>query len=190
MILKCNNLKFSGNLLSPAHSGDVGYDVIAEKITLKGDILYENDEEIVCNSLKYIEYDTSVKLQPEFSESAECENSSHKKLYSLAFPRSSISKTNLMLANSVGVIDNGYRGHVKLRFKYMPDAEDWRVLMPVSIFKRRCEMNLVIPKSKIYGVGDKVGQLLFFEQIPVTLQQVQEVNETTRGSGGFGSTGK
>jgi len=34
----------------------------------------------------------------------------------LLFPRSSISKTPLMLRNSVGVIDSGYRGEIILKF--------------------------------------------------------------------------
>lgn len=84
------------------------------------------------------------------------------------FPRSSISKTNLVLANSIGLIDNGYRGEILCRFKII-----WG------------------PNKQFIGYkkGDKIAQLVFqklenqFEFI-----EVQELSETQRGSNGFGSS--
>ena len=82
----------------------------------------------------------------------------------LLFPRSSISKMALTLANSVGVIDSNYRGEVKLRFK---DAF----------------------KGRNYNIGDRVGQILILPYPKIELTEVDELSNTTRGSGGFGSTG-
>ena len=82
----------------------------------------------------------------------------------LLFPRSSISKMALTLANSVGVIDSNYRGEVKLRFK---DAF----------------------KGRNYNIGDRVGQILILPYPKIELTEVDELSDTTRGSGGFGSTG-
>lgn len=83
----------------------------------------------------------------------------------LIFPRSSISNTGMMLANSVGVVDAGYRGEIKLRFKY-------------------------IKGTKAYDVGDKIGQLIIVPYPPIEFEEVEELSSTDRGEGGFGSTGK
>lgn len=80
------------------------------------------------------------------------------------FPRSSISKTGMMLANAVGVIDSDYTGEVKLRFKY-------------------------ISKSVDYKVGDRIGQLIIMPYPKIEFEEVQELSTTARSSGGFGSTG-
>lgn len=86
----------------------------------------------------------------------------------LIFPRSSISSnTTLVLANSVGVIDSDYRGEVKFRFK---------TIVPVA--------------SKKYKVGERVGQIIIVPYPSVTLEEVDELGDTERGSGGYGSTGK
>ncbi len=86
----------------------------------------------------------------------------------LLFPRSSISSnTTLMLANSVGVIDSSYRGEVKLRFK-----------------------SVVPMAAKKYKVGERVGQLVILPYPKVKLMEVEELNDSDRGQGGFGSSGK
>lgn len=85
----------------------------------------------------------------------------------LLFPRSSISKYHLVMANSVGVIDSGYRGEICIRFKKTID-------------------NL---HEIIYNVGDKVAQLVIMPYPKVILNEVKELKETERGTGGFGSSG-
>ena len=81
-------------------------------------------------------------------------------------PRSSISKTPLRLANSIGLIDGGYRGE----------------LMAM------CD-NI---KSETYTAekGQRLFQIVACDCSPITYELVNELSETTRGSGGFGSTGK
>lgn len=82
-------------------------------------------------------------------------------------PRSSIYKTGLILSNSVGVGDSGYTGEYKAFFYH------------------------VIQSLQIYEVGDKILQI---EIVPAYLNtefvEVDNINETERGKGGFGSTGK
>lgn len=86
----------------------------------------------------------------------------------LLFPRSSISSnTTLSLANSVGIIDSDYTGEIKLRFR-----------------------NLVFGSAKRYKVGERIGQLLIVPYPKVKLTVVEELNQTDRGNGGHGSTGK
>ena len=84
----------------------------------------------------------------------------------LVFPRSSISKLKMTLVNSVGVIDSSYRGEILLRFK------------PTQV------------GHGIYEIGDKVAQLVIIPYPQVEFEEVEELDETDRGSGGFGSTDK
>lgn len=81
----------------------------------------------------------------------------------LIFPRSSLSKYDLLQCNSVGVVDHGYNGNVKVRFKMIEDG------------------------PKIYQVGDKVCQLILMPLVDTELVQVDEISGNRDG---FGSTGK
>ena len=83
--------------------------------------------------------------------------------YMLA-PRSSISKTPLRLSNSIGIIDAGYRGELIAAVDNIKDE-------PYLIEK-----------------GSRLFQIVSFTGIPVKFEVVNELTETTRGSGGFGST--
>ena len=86
----------------------------------------------------------------------------------LLFPRSSNSKTDLYLTNHVGVVDSGYRGEIM--FKYRPlDG---------------------ILNSKIYQVGERVGQIVILPYPSVSFEEVEQLSDTERGEGGYGSTGK
>ena len=87
----------------------------------------------------------------------------------LIFPRSSVSKKeNFYLKNSVGVIDSGYRGEIKLRFH-----------------KQKMEVS----PAERYEVGDKIGQLIIISYPTIYFEEVEELSSTDRNEGGFGSTG-
>lgn len=83
----------------------------------------------------------------------------------LLLPRSSISKTPLILKNSIGLIDAGYLGNIKAPF-YNTSSE------PFYIKK-----------------GQRYVQLVNSDLSPVSMKIVSEHRNTSRGSGGFGSTG-
>jgi len=86
----------------------------------------------------------------------------------LIFPRSSISSnTTLVLANGVGVLDSDFLGEVTFRFK-----------------------NLLPTGNKKYKVGDKIGQLLIVPYPTIDFEVVDDLGLTSRGTGGYGSTGK
>lgn len=85
----------------------------------------------------------------------------------LVFPRSSIRRTKLTLSNSVGVIDSGYRGEIMATFNYSNSTS-----------------------SEIYETGDRVCQLMIIPNPKIKFIEVDELTETDRGTGGFGSTGK
>ena len=83
----------------------------------------------------------------------------------LIFPRSSISRTAHSLRNAVGVIDSGYRGEIMLKF------------------------DINTHNSPVYEIGDRIGQVVILPYPQVEFEEVFELSKTTRGNGGFGSTG-
>lgn len=84
----------------------------------------------------------------------------------LVFPRSSIYKKDLLLSNCVGVIDSHYRGEVLAKF---------RIQFP-NLFR--------------YGTGDRIAQMLILPYPEVEFEESDELSDTDRGEGGYGSTGK
>ena len=85
----------------------------------------------------------------------------------LVLPRSSIHKSGMILSNSVGLIDSDYRGEIS------------------AVFYDFC--------SEVYGpfdIGDRVAQLVIIPYPKINFVEVEELGETQRGNGGYGSTGK
>ncbi len=131
-----------GILPSYSKSGDAGLDLTAISINTV------NHEDY-----GYIEFGTGISIEiPEG-------------FVGLVYPRSSISNTGMVLANSVAVIDSNYRGEIKLRFKY-------------------------ISGTKYYKVGERIAQLMIVPVPTVEFEIVSELTETVRGDKGFGSSNK
>ena len=97
-------------------------------------------------------------------------------------PRSSVSKYNLVLANSIGLIDADYRGEVLIRFKYIWQPEDYKLN---TYNKLEGTPNL----ERIYKKGDKICQLKVTKVEHAEFVLVDQLDSTQRGEGGFGSTG-
>ena len=93
-----------------------------------------------------------------------CENTENRPY--LVMSRSSIGKTPLRLANAVGLIDAGYRGEI---------------MAVVDNIKK--EDYTVEP-------GQRLFQLVAMDGSPIYFELVEELSDTSRGGGGFGSTGK
>lgn len=123
-----------------AHPTDAGMDVTAISMEMTED---------------YIEYDTGLQFQLPAG------------YVMLIFPRSSNSKKDLLLCNSVGVLDASYTGNLKFRFKLTTEGYT----------------------EKIYNPGDKIGQIIILPYPEINFIETEEFDETDRGSGGFGSTG-
>lgn len=87
--------------------------------------------------------------------------------FGLVFPRSSIRKYELSLSNAVGVVDSGYRGELQATFNKTNGFY-----------------------SKKYEAGDRIAQLVVLPYPPIEPEEVDELSETERGDGGFGSSGK
>lgn len=86
----------------------------------------------------------------------------------LLFPRSSNAKKNILLSNSVGCIDSGFRGEIKAKFK------------PMALSSSK----------EYYAIGDRVCQLIIMPYPEVEFEEADELTETDRGAGGYGSTGR
>jgi dUTP pyrophosphatase len=84
-------------------------------------------------------------------------------------PRSGLSKQNWVLANSIGIIDADYRG-------------EW-----MAVFRCLGEM---IHQPLPFGIGDRCAQIYFEQILDATFIETEDLSNTERGEGGFGSTGK
>jgi len=136
--MKIKIKKLSPEAIIPkyAHEGDAGMDVYAV-----------SKEE----TSKFVEYGTGLSF--EIPGGYVC----------LVFSRSSVSNKDLILANSVGVLDSEYRGELKFRFKKTGQDD--------------------------YEVGERVGQIIILPYPKIEFEETKELDETSRGAGGFGSTG-
>ena len=83
----------------------------------------------------------------------------------LLFPRSSIAGKPLTLKNSVGVLDSCYRGEVTFKFRQVGNGD-------------------------VYRRGDRIGQIIIIPYPEVKFVECDELNDTERGEGGYGSTGR
>lgn len=83
----------------------------------------------------------------------------------LVYPRSSISKYDLILSNHVGVIDSNYRGEIILKFRKTTQY------------------------PYIFINGDRIGQLIIIPRPKITFEEVEILSETNRNTNGFGSSG-
>lgn len=80
-------------------------------------------------------------------------------------PRSSVWKTGMVLSNCQGTIDELYTGEVSAVFYHVLTS---------------------MPK---YKVGDRICQIKLGFTLPIEFYEVNQLNETARGDGGYGSTG-
>jgi dUTP pyrophosphatase len=133
----------------------------------------------------------------------------------LVFSRSSVSKKNLILANGVGVIDAGYRGEIRLRFKPCSnvaqasgneansnEASSGEISSSkassnevnsneASNSKTNSTSNVAqTTTNNTFAVGERVGQMIILPYPIIELVEVPELSNTDRGSGGYGSTGQ
>lgn len=112
------------------------------------------------------------------------------------YPRSGISsKTTLRFANSVGIIDNDYRGEVKVLLENAMPKPLVNNLVPAykTVDGEMVEGDYsygYLPEGTIVvKKGDRIAQAMPVKIERAELVQTKTVTETKRGKGGFGSTG-
>jgi dUTP pyrophosphatase len=135
--IKIKKVRQEAIIPTKAHTTDAGYDLYASSCH------YENG--LVC-------YGTGIAVEiPEG-------------YVGLVFPRSSIANTHLALSNSEGVIDSGYRGEIKAKFRK--------------------------GGTRGYNVGDRIAQLIIIPYPEVVFEEAEELSDSDRGTGGYGSSGR
>lgn len=143
-----------------ANPGDAGMDVVATSKTYDefGNVVYGTD------------------LAMEIPEGFVC----------LIFPRSSNSKKDLLMSNSVGVLDSGYRG--ELTFKFKPSG----VFVPVYHDNVPSEpvLHWAVSDAITYEIGERIGQLIIIPYPAIEPEWADVLSDTVRGSNGWGSTGQ
>src|SRR5574344_1361360 len=153
LMMKVNVKKLAENAVLPTYSkhGDAGMDLTA---TSKS---YDEHGNVV--------YGTSLAFEIPHG------------YVGLLFPRSSNTKKDLILGNSVGALDSGYRGEVVLKFKpsSLRFEHDGKVLSDE------------FPQNG-YDIGDRIGQIIIMPYPQIEFNLVDELSTTDRGVGCFGST--
>jgi dUTP pyrophosphatase len=180
-VLKNNTFEEKTDLPKHATEKSTGLDVAVKD---NGKIVGEfNENANAWSRIDYIEYKTDLKVCIKSNDTIIGINKKEIIDYDmLVFPRSSVSKYNLFLANSIGLIDQDYRGEIILRFIYKFQPEDLKIV-DGKIYGN-------VNFDKIYKIGDKMCQLKITKREHVNLILVNEFSEhtTTRGDGGFGHT--
>lgn len=112
------------------------------------------------------------------------------------FPRSSNARTELFLTNSVGLIDSDYTGEILLKFKTsIRIATIWSLIRFAfyKIIHKKPNFSCGIINSydeNFYRDGERIGQLVILPTPKVHYEEVDELEQTERGNGGYGSSGK
>jgi dUTP pyrophosphatase len=166
------------NLILPkyAHSTDAYIDIVA---TTDPIVVGEEISKGLYKEIDYIEYGTNLYMSPGFSYG-------ESETFIDFRPRSSISKYNLSLANTPATGDKDYIGEYKLRFKYLFQPFDFVFINKNNDYQ---EIYIRINEDKIYKKGNKIAQMSLCLRFPVEFVIVEELKETVRGDGGFGSSG-
>lgn len=154
MEVKIKKLYEDSILPTKAHATDAGYDLYAHSKS------YDDDGNVVYGSGVAMEIPQGY--------------------VGLVFPRSSNAKKDLLLSNSVGVIDSGFRGEISFKFKpHWSSASMWEP----SVYLNR-------KKDKDYRICERIGQIIIVPYPEIEFVEVDELSDSERGDGGYGSSGK
>ena len=158
MKVRIKRLYEDAKLPTKAHADDAGFDLYAHSKSFDGD---------------NVVYGVGVAMEIP------------KGYVGLVFPRSSNAKKDLILSNSVGVIDSGYRGEISFKFK-----KNLKLRTEYGTMGFDNEIELVKGGYKEYSLGDRIGQIIIMPYPEVEFVEVDELSETERGEGSYGSSGK
>jgi dUTP pyrophosphatase len=151
MKVKIKKLYGDSILPTKAHATDAGYDLYAHSKS------YDDDGNVV--------YGSGVAMEIP------------RGYVGLVFPRSSNAKKDLLLSNSVGVIDSGYRGEVLFKFK------------PSNVIEKP-DLAYIPESISKYEICERIGQIIIMPYPDIEFVEVEELSDSERGDGGYGSSGK
>jgi dUTP pyrophosphatase len=168
--------KLHENAKLPYHAkeGDAGVDLVSVSVMI--------------GNKSEIEYRTGLAVQIP------------KGYVGLLFMRSSVFNKDIDLTNAVGVLDSGYRGEIM--FKYTPNFDYWDYALKRKDFQTSLELGEILYHehaedelrgivlgADTYAVGERIGQLVIVPYVEIESEFVEELEESERGTGGYGSTG-
>ena len=109
------------------------------------------------------------------------------------YPRSSIAPLPLMLANSVGIIDENFSGELIVAIRVLHSEmglSNERTSFPSGMINALDARPSSITEvaNLILGKKPKIAQMILRKRLDTTFEEVENLEETDRGSGGFGST--
>ena len=151
MEVKIKKLYKDSMLPTKAHTTDAGYDLYAHSKS------YDDDGNVVYGSGVAMEIPQGY--------------------VGLVFPRSSNAKKDLILSNSVGVIDSGFRGEILFKFK------------PSNVIEKP-DLAYIPESISKYEIGERIGQIIIMPYPEIEFVEVDELSDSERGDGGYGSSGK
>ena len=152
---------------SRAHETDSGWDLTVIGIDkIKGDTIF---------------FKTGLQVKPPAGH------------YFEVYPRSSISPLPFMLANSVGIIDESYRGELIVAIRVLhssmgtsSERDTYPSGMVNALDARPASITEVA--NLILGKKPKIAQMILRKRLDTGFEEVEELDDTERGSGGFGSS--
>lgn len=140
-----------------------GWDVVATEV------IKQSDDFVICNLGFELEIPNSKEL--------------------VLVPRSSLTSTHWTLQNSPGQGDPDFRGEYQYRFRALPTGVNKMSWIDEDHPIPQEVLELTYPDFP-YKVGERIGQVYLRDIIPIEWEEVEELDETKRGSGGYGHTGK
>src|SRR5574344_1337203 len=150
MEIKFKKLNPNAVINNYAHKGDAGIDLTA--VTKR-----ETD--------KYIEYGTGIAIEiPEGYAG-------------FVFPRSSNSKKDLLLCNSVGLIDSNYRGEILVRFSRTVSIEKFKVEKISRDTDRSFTQEIYNSTFDSYDIGDRIAQLVILPYPQIEMIEVENISD-------------
>lgn len=147
-----------------AHYGDLGYDLYALE-----------DTELIPGTVTLVRTGIACNFPPGFG--------------ALLRDRSSVAtKTKVFVV--AGVIDQGYTGEIKVAFFNPGDAETSFTKEWLTGDHRNGIFTLKFGESKSFKAGDKIAQMILIPVVTIPIDEVEQLHPSTRGDGGFGSSGR
>lgn len=128
-----------------AHDSDAGWDLFTPE-----------DVELVEGEITMVDLRIKVAIPEGF--------------FGMIVPRSSMATKRILLANTIGIVDSGYRGNVKVALIYHPTID-----MPLT--------------TTVYR-GDRLAQMILVPYLNTEIEEDYDLDDTDRGDGGFGSSGE
>ena len=185
-------------LPTKANESDIGWDVYAHSLKIVGTKLVDNGNDLdsIWEEIDYLEYNLGISINPNPSRK---DSGEWQEYFTYLAPRSSNRKFNLLMTNSFGVIDRGYRNCVLACFAYKTQAKDliyYPSKMTISedgttAGETPAHFGIKINPEKIYKIGDKIAQLIVTNQPDVYIEQkFGDWEATDRGTKGHGSSGR